>query len=167
VKPVQNLPAGTDPVAVAEFQQRTAEAGRRAAIAGSELGRIQEQLRHMRATLVETPKADPALHGRLDSVGRSVAELARRLNGDPARRRLDESDAPSIGDRVGAVMGGHWETRQMPTATQRRDLEIATTGLDALERDLKALITGDLARLEDAFAAAGAPWTPGRRAPTI
>jgi hypothetical protein len=33
------------------------------------------------------------------------------------------------------------------------------------ERDLKALIAGDLAKLEEAFAAAGAPWIPGRRVP--
>jgi hypothetical protein len=58
-----------------------------------------------------------------------------------------------------------WQTRQMPTATQQRDLEIATAGLGALERDLKALIAGDLAKLEEAFAAAGAPWIPGRRVP--
>jgi hypothetical protein len=165
VKPVPNLPPGTDPVAVAAFQQQTAEAGRRMAAAGSEISRIREQLRHMRATLVETPRAERSLYGRLDSLSQSVAGLARRLNGDPARQRLDESDAPSIGGRVGSVMGGHWETRQMPTVTQRRELEMATAGLDVLERDLKALITGELALLEEAFAAAGAPWTPGRRAP--
>jgi len=51
----------------------------------------------------------------------------------------------------------------MPTATRRHSLEIAKAGLDALERDLKALIAGDLAKLEEAFATAGAPWTPGRR----
>jgi hypothetical protein len=50
------------------------------------------------------------------------------------------------------------QTRRMPTVTQR-DLESATAGLDALERNLKALIAGDLAKLEEAFAAAGAPWT--------
>ena len=55
---------------------------------------------------------------------------------------------------------GHWQTRQMPTATQRRDLEIATAELDVLERDLKALIAGDLAKLEEDSVAAGAPWTP-------
>ena len=82
---------------------------------------------------------------------------------DPARQKLSEPDTLSIGDRVGAIRDGHWQTRQMPTATQRRNLEIATAGLDALERDLKALIAGDLAKLEEAFAAAGAPWTPGRR----
>jgi hypothetical protein len=50
----------------------------------------------------------------------------------------------------------------MPTATQRQSLQIATAALDALERDLQALLTGELARLEQAFAAAGAPWIPRR-----
>lgn len=165
VKPVPNLPPGTDPAAVAAFQGETAEAGRRLASAASELGLLKDQLRRMRATLGETPKADLALYARLDAVGQAVAELERRLQGDPARQKLSEPDIPSIGDRLWAIRFGHWQTRQMPTATQRRDLEMATAGLDALERDLKALIAGDLAKLEEAFAAAGAPWTPGRRVP--
>src|SRR5215203_1557034 len=165
VKPVPNLPPGTDPAAVAAFQAETAEAARRLSSAVAELGRVKNQLRQMRATLGETPSADLALYARLDAVGQSVAELERRLQGDPARQNLSEPDTPSIGERVGAIRYGHWLTRQMPTATQRRSLEIATAGLDTVERDLKALVAGDLAKLEEAFAAAGAPWTPGRRVP--
>jgi chromosome segregation ATPase len=163
VKPVPNLPPGTDPAAVAAFQEQTAEAARRQSSATAELRRIKDQLRRMRATLGETPKADLALYTRLDTVSQTVAELERRLDGDPARQKLSEPDIQSIGGRIGAIRDGHWQTRQMPTATQRRDLEIATAGLDALERDLKALIAGDLAKLEEDFAAAGAPWIPGRR----
>ena len=163
VKAVENLAPGTDPQAVAAFQQQTAEAARRESSLAAELDQLRDQLKHMRATLGETPKASPALYAQLDAVSRAVAELGVRLEGDPARRNLSESDTPAIGDRVSAVRDGHWETRQMPTTTQRRDLEIAEAGLDALERDLKALILGDLARLEEAFTAAGAPWTPGRR----
>jgi hypothetical protein len=165
VKPVPNLPPGTDPAAVAAFQGETAEAWRRLSSAGAELGLIKIQLRQMRATLSETPRADLALYARLDAVGQAVADLDLRLQGDPARQKLSEPETPSIGERLGLIRDGHWQTRQMPTATQRRNLEIATAGLDALERDLKALITGDLAKLEEAFAAAGAPWTPGRRVP--
>jgi photosystem II stability/assembly factor-like uncharacterized protein len=165
VKPVPNLPPGTDPAAVAAFQGETAEAGRRLSSAQAELGRVQDQLRQMQATLRETPRADLALYASLDAVGQAVADLERRLSGDPARQKLDEPDAPSVGDRIESIRYGHWQTRQMPTATQRRDLEIATAGLADLERDLKALIAGDLARLEEAFAAAGAPWIPGRRMP--
>ncbi len=163
VKPVANLAPGTDPQAVAAFQQQTAEAARRVAFAASELDQLKDQLKLMRATLAETPKAEPTLYANLDSVSRAVAGLKLRLQGDPARQKLSESGTPSIGDRVSNVRGGTWETRQMPTATQRRDLAIAEAGLEALERDLKVLITGDLARLEVAFTAAGAPWTPGRR----
>jgi hypothetical protein len=165
VKPVPNLPPGTDPVAVAAFQEETAEAGRRLSSAASELGRVNDQLRQMRVTLGETPRADLALYARLDAVGQAVGDLERRLYGDPARQKLFEPDTLSIGDRVGFIRSGHWQTRQMPTATQRRELEVAKAGLDTLERDLKALIAGDLAKLEEAFAAAGAPWTPGRRVP--
>jgi photosystem II stability/assembly factor-like uncharacterized protein len=165
VKPVPNLPPGTDPAAVAAFQGETAEAARRQSSVEAELDRVKDQLRRMRATLGGTPKADLALYARLDAVGQAVAELERRLQGDPARQKLDEPDTPSVGDRLSAIRDGHWQTRQMPTATQRRDLEIATAGLEALERDLEALIAGDLAKLEEAFAAAGAPWTPGRRVP--
>jgi hypothetical protein len=150
---------------VAAFQGEAAEAGRRLSSAQAELGRVKDQLRRMRATLGETPRADLALYASLDAVGQAVAELERRLDGDPVRQKLEEPDTPSIGDRFETIRFGHWQTRQMPTATLRRDLEIATTGLDALERDLKALIAGDLAKLEEAFAAAGAPWISGRRVP--
>jgi chromosome segregation ATPase len=164
VKPVPNLPEGTDVVAVAAFQQQTAELRRQVAAAGSELGQIGNQLRHMRATLAQTPKADPGLYGRIDSLSARVAELTRRLYGDPARQQLNESDAPSISSRVGSA-ASTWETRQMPTATQRRDLETATAQFEVLARDLKALVDGDLARLGADLEAAGAPWTPGRQPP--
>lgn len=119
----------------------------------------------MRATLGETPRADLALYAALDAVGRAGAELALRLEGDPARQKLNEPQSPSIGERIGMIRDGHWQTRQMPTATQRQNLQIATAALDVLERDLQTLLTGDLAQLEKAFAAAGAPWTPGRSLP--
>jgi hypothetical protein len=61
------------------------------------------------------------------------------------------------------VIYGHWETRQMPTATMRRDLTLATGALQILIRELAGLLSGDFARLEADLAAAGAPWTPGRR----
>ena len=92
-----------------------------------------------------------------------LAELELRLFGHPARQRLSESEAPSINERVGMVIGGHWETRQTPTATMRRDIEIATAAFETLSRELSALMAGGLARLEADLQAAGAPWTPGRR----
>ncbi|HEV7669985.1 MAG TPA: glycosyl hydrolase [Thermoanaerobaculia bacterium] len=163
VKAVDNLAPGTDPQAVAAFQQQTAEAARRESSLAEELDQLRDQLKHMRATLGETPKASPDLYSQLDAVSHAVADLGLRLEGDPARQKLSEASVRSIGDRISAVKDGNWETRQLPTQTQRRDLVAAEAGLDALERDLKSLNLGDLARLEEAFTAAGAPWTAGRR----
>ena len=162
VKPVPTAPSGTDFVAVAAFQQQTAELRRRVAGAEAEISGARELLRHMRVALLQAPGANPALFARIDSVTRALAGLELRLSGDPARQALNESGAPSISGRVGQVMSGHWETRLTPTATQRRDLEIAAAGFETLARDLKGLIDGDLVRLKADLEAAGAPWTPGR-----
>jgi hypothetical protein len=51
----------------------------------------------------------------------------------------------------------------MPTATQRRNVEIAQADFAILRQELVTLIEQDLARLEAELEAAGAPWTPGRR----
>lgn len=162
VKPVPTAPSGTDFAAVAAFQQQTAELRRQVAAAEEKIGGVREQLRHMRAALLQTPRANTHLFARLDSVTKGLAAISLRLSGDPARGALNESDAPSISGRVGEVMGGHWETRQTPTATQRRNIEIAGSALEVLTRDLKALIEGAVARLKTDLEAARAPWTPGR-----
>jgi len=165
VKPVPTLEPGTDVAAVAAFQQRTAELSRRVSAAGAEMDRLDEQLRYARAALVQTPRADPSLYGRIDSAGAALTGLRARLQGDPERQRLSEPTSPSISERVGLVRSGHWETRQMPTVTQQRDLEIATTEMARLTQDLTAFVAGPLTRLRQDLTAAGAPWTPGRGTP--
>ena len=161
VRPVPSLPSTTDFVAVAEFQRQASELSRRVGAAGGELGRIRQRLRYMEAALLRAPEADPSLFESLAELGRSVDALSLRLQGDPIRGSLNESSVPTIGNRVGSVIGGHWPTRQTPTATQRTNIDIAQRDLAVFERDLSTLIDGDLMRVEEALAAAGAPWSPG------
>ncbi len=162
VKPVPSAPPGTDFRAVAVFQQETSELMRRVAGAGEEISRARDRLRHMRAALVETPAADPVLFARIDTLGAALTELRTALSGDRIRGQLNEPSVPSIRGRVARVIDGHWNTRQAPTATQRRNLEIASSDFGALLQELSAL-DRDLSQLEQALEAAGAPWTPGRR----
>ncbi|MFC1791233.1 WD40/YVTN/BNR-like repeat-containing protein, partial [Gemmatimonadota bacterium] len=163
VKPLPTATPGTDFAAVAAFQLETSELMRQVAGAGEEVRRVQDRLRHMSAALLETPRADASLFGRLDALARTMDGLQVRLFGDRVRGGLNEASSPSINGRVGQVMGGHWDTRQTPTATQRRNIEIAAADFSGLVRELTSLIDGELARLERDLAAAGAPWTPGRR----
>jgi hypothetical protein len=163
VKPVPTAPAGTDFIAVAAFQLRTSELQRRINGINGEVGRVRERLRHMRAALLRTPRADAALLPRMDRFEALLNALTLRLQGDPIRGSLNESSVPSISNRVGNVVGGHWETRQAPTATQRQNIEIAERDFDSLSTELAGLIDGELMAIERALAAAGAPWSPGGR----
>jgi len=165
VRPVPNLPEGVDPAAVAAFQQETAALLRQIHGAAAEASRIRERLRHLRAALNETPRADEALFGRMDTILRTLSDLEVRLNGDPARQSRNHPAAPSIRGRVGGVASGHWETRQTPTATQRESLRIAAGEFETLRGELRTLVDEDLAQLEADLEAAGAPWTPGRKIP--
>ncbi|WP_419167904.1 WD40/YVTN/BNR-like repeat-containing protein [Candidatus Palauibacter sp.] len=165
---VEALPtaeAGTDFRAVVAFQSEASELMRRISSAGEELGRARDRLRHMRAALLEAPAAPLALFGDLDALDSRLQGYAIRLFGDPARQRLNESTVPSISNRVGRVIGGHWDTRQMPTATHRRNLEIGETDFGAWLAEFEGFMSGDFMRAEAALEAAGAPWTPGRRLP--
>ncbi len=160
VRPVPNVPGSPNFVAAAEFQQRVARLEARSAAVGRELGGAREALRVARASIAAAARPDPALYGRVDSLVVQINLLARRLNGDPVRASLDESQEQSIGARLGAA--SQYEHRYPPTATQRREADLAETELAALERDLRQLLESELPRLQQAMAAAGAPWGSGR-----
>lgn len=163
VTPVPSIPGTPDFVAVAQFQQRVAALQRRVSAVSRELGGLREALRHARASIPAAARPNPALYAQVDSLDAAVAALARRLNGDPVRSALDEPQEHAIAPRLWAA--AQYEHRYPPTTTQRREADLADTELSALERDLAALIGGDVARLHAAMAAAGAPWSTGRGLP--
>jgi photosystem II stability/assembly factor-like uncharacterized protein len=165
VKPVPTVRGATDFVAVAAFQGRVADLMRRLTATSEEIGALDQALRHARASVTAAPRGDATLFARIDSISVQVAGLQRRLSGDPARGRLDESNEFAIFSRAYTAM--QFDHRQTPTATQQREAALAESELATLERDLRALLNGDVAHLQAALAAAGAPWSAGRglRAP--
>jgi photosystem II stability/assembly factor-like uncharacterized protein len=165
VKAVPTAPAGTDFAAVAAFQFEVSELGREISGASSEVGRVRDRLRHMRAALVQTPKADPSLFSRVDEMGRRLEDMNLALSGDRIRGQWNMPSEPSFRGRLGYVQYGLMDTRMEPTATQRTQFEIAQREFAAFIGGLKSLIDGDLVQLEADLAASGAPWTPGRKLP--
>jgi hypothetical protein len=164
VRSVPNLPAGTDVVASAAFQAEVAELRRRVAATNAEVGRMRDELRHMRAAVIETPTAELALLTRIDSANVALTGFSWRLNGDPVRGGLDESDVPSISGNVFTAMNS-WETRLPPTAMMRSGAARAATEIDALSRALEQFAGVTLAGLRTALSAARAPNPPGPRPP--
>ena len=119
---------------------------------------------------------------RLDALQRAVAQITRattldsevraavatlrtireQLSGDNTPGRYSEPTALSLVTRMNraATFGG---SLLPPTGTQERQLAIVARDFPAIHAAMRSFIEGEMARLEAAAEAQGAPWTPGRR----
>ncbi|MBT8252808.1 MAG: glycosyl hydrolase [Bacteroidia bacterium] len=162
VKPVPNTTPDADFKAIAEFQAQTSELSRQISAAGRQLGEAGNRIRFMEAALLETPKASQKLFTDLNRLDQSLSKLRKRLFGDSVLQRLNEAASPSIQSRVGQVIYGHWSTRQNPTETHKRNIDIAQIDFNIFREKLKTYLN-DLETYEAELEAAGAPYTPGRK----
>lgn len=162
VKPVPNTIEGTNLQTVASFQQETSDLQRTIASAGRKIGEANERLRFIKAALSQTPNATKEHYAQWTSLRQHLATLSMELYGDPARQNLNESTAPSLAGRVGNIIYGHWDTRQMPTKTQQEGFRLAKEGFGQFSNSLQTTLDA-LAAFEEALEKAGAPFTRGSR----
>jgi hypothetical protein len=162
LKPTPNSPSGIDFEKVAKFQQNTSLLLKDIYAASSKIGEASNQLRYMKAALLETPKANEQLFGGLKNLETKLGNLRERLSGNPIKKNYNESTVPSIMSRAGSVAYGHWGTRQTPTKTQQQNIQIAVTDFMAFKTDMKAYYN-ELMQYESKLQAAGAPYTVGRK----
>ncbi|MEL6594134.1 MAG: glycosyl hydrolase, partial [Bacteroidota bacterium] len=160
LKAVPNLTASVDFAAITSFQQETNELRREISSAGRQLSEANKRLRHLDAALLQTSNAEESHFADLQSLNKRLGELRFTLFGDPQRRRLNESNKPSISSRTFNA-SNNWSTRQAPTQTNQESLEIAKREFMEFEKALTQYLK-DLAAFEVLLEAAGAPFTPGR-----
>ena len=70
--------------------------------------------------------------------------------------------SPSIIGRVGQVIYGHWDTRQMPTKTFENNITLATAAFAKFKPKLNTLLD-DIETYENVLTQIGAPYTKGRK----
>jgi len=146
---------------VAAFQKKTSELSRRTSSAGSQLSEAGDKLRHIKVALTMTPNASPEMFEQFAALNKSLSSLRTTLRGDRVRQNKDVSTSPSITGRIGGVIWGHWNTTELPTETQIRNIEVAQSGFDQYMKDASAFFN-ELATYELELEKAGAPYTPGR-----
>jgi hypothetical protein len=112
---------------------------------------------HLKQALADAPHADPKLQGELRAIEAQLKDISTELSGDATRASRNEPTPPSIADRVQQVVGGHWDATSAPTATHRRNYEIAAKEFAPVLAKLRQLVTVDLKRVEEAAEASGAP----------
>jgi photosystem II stability/assembly factor-like uncharacterized protein len=162
VKAAPNTSTGVDFQAVAAFQRKGNELARQMGSAGRRLGEANEKLRFMKAALIKTPGASPALFEQLKSLDTDLANLQKVLNGDRIPASYNEATSPSIRSRLGNAIGASSGTTQLPTATQKVDFSIAENGFKQFQSQSDVFFK-TLEAYELSLEKAGAPWTPGRK----
>ncbi len=156
VKPVHEVPPGSDYAEIARFQQETSELLREIMRAGAVLDQNLELAGKMKAAAVAAPRAEPALFRRLNRFEAELKRLKYQLAGDPVREQLSESTSPSIRGRA-RYAANTWHTTQAATTMQTSDFKHAQTEFAALSTELDALLSEELVQLKQDLVNAGAP----------
>jgi chromosome segregation ATPase len=151
-----------DRAALVEFQQKVARLQRAVSGALETANQLKTRLGLIKRALQETPTADAKLTADAASIEKQTSEILRALRGDNALRQRQEILTSSIIERVVTIVSDQRMSTSAPTQTQKDHYADAAKEFEQVLGQLRALIEGDLARLEKAMEAAGAPWTPGR-----
>jgi len=159
-----SLPAA-DRKALLTFEEKTARLQRAVLGAARAAEEAQTSIDHLRKALADAPSADAKLAAELNAIESRLKDVQIELNGNSTVASRNEPTPPSIVDRVQTIVSGHWDATSAPTATQRRNYDIAAAEFAPVLAKLRTITLTDLKRLEDQAEAAGAPWTPGRGLP--
>jgi photosystem II stability/assembly factor-like uncharacterized protein len=157
----ENMSAA-DRAALVEFQQKVARLQRAVTGALEAANALKPRLAAIRRALLETPSAGETLLADATTLDKRTNDILRALRGDNALRARNINLPPSIGERVGDIVGGQRMSTSRPTQTQMNQYAAAAQDFETTLQQLRQLIEGDLLRLEKQMEAAGAPWTPGR-----
>ncbi len=151
-----------DRLALAQFQRKAARLY--GAVSGTLRATqdLQTRVKAIKRALNETPSADPSFAQIADRLTEQVTAILRNLRGDEALAARNYDLPPSINDRVQNVMGNTRMALARPPQTDIDSYNIAASEFAQELTKVRALMEGDLAKLEKGMEAAGAPWTPGR-----
>ncbi len=157
---VSSLPA-PDRAALLAFQQKVGRL--QAAFQGTlqTANEVNNRITQIKRAIQETPGSDEKLMQAADALDRKLEDILVALRGDQNARRRGENPTPSLQERLGTATSVRTSISK-PTQMQTDAYAIASEGLAAQLPKLKQLMEGDLAKLEKALDALGAPWTPGR-----
>ncbi len=150
-----------DPKGVLAFAQEASELRREVIGAIRAAGEAENRVRHLRRAIRDTPQARAEHIERLESVRLDLEALLVPLRGDETLSDRERPQAPSISDRIGAVVSGRKNVTSPPTGTHRDQYRYALAAFGPVLQKLRSVIDR-LDALEAELDELGAPWTPGR-----
>lgn len=154
--------SSADRSALVEFQQKAVRLQRAVSGATQAANALKPRLAAIKRAISETPSLPLRLHDEATALDKRTNEILRSLSGDTLARQRNMNTSPSIGDRIGYVVGAQRLSTARPTQTQVNQYSAAAQDFEGVLNQLRQLVEVDLSKLEKQLEAAGAPWTPGR-----
>lgn len=127
----------------------------------------RDELQTMRGVVESSLTMDQELVNDIREIETKLLDLSEAFNGDPTRSSRNESALPGLISRLNTAVFGAMGSREGPTGTHRRQLEIAIEQYEAIESDLRKIVEKDVVRIRRKLDAAGAKWTKGRKIPSL
>jgi photosystem II stability/assembly factor-like uncharacterized protein len=147
--------------ALLDFEMQSNDLYRAIMGANKAVGEIQGRIDHLLKAAQETPSSSESQAQALRALNARMQELKVRFDGDSTIASRAEPVPMSLSNRIGSIVGGHWDSESAVTDNYRDSYKIADQQFRQALGELQA-IAADLAVVEAALQSEGAPWTPGR-----
>lgn len=122
---------------------------------------LQGRIDHLLKAATDTPSSSEEQAQALRALNTRLQDLKVRFSGDRTISSRAEPVPMSINRRINSIVGGNWDSQSAVTGNYRDSYAIADRQFREALSELKT-IAADLATVEAALQAEGAPWTPGR-----
>ena len=150
-----------DRQALLDFEMQSSKLYSAVMGANKSLGEIQSRIDHLLKAASDTPSSSEEQALALRALNARMQDLKVRFSGDTTISSRAEPVPMSLNGRMYSIVGGHWDSQSSVTGNYRDSYQIAEQQFRETLGELKA-IAKDLASVEAALQAEGAPWTPGR-----
>ena len=117
----------------------------------------------LREAVLRVPDDVTGLLESIDVMSDSLEAVTEELSGERTRAPR----GPSLMSRLSRSQGSWYGTVNEVTGLQHRQYQIASGAFPAIRARIVVLLERMLPALESRAEEAGAPWTSGRRVPTI
>jgi photosystem II stability/assembly factor-like uncharacterized protein len=154
--------ADTDKAGTLAFEMKVADLHRALTGALSVANEAHGRLDLLRVAINDTPRADPTMLERLETIEAGLDAVLVSLRGDPTLGRRVVPAPESISEQIDNIVYGQWGVTTAPTQTMRQVYDAAAGSFELTLGDLRRLVERDLRSLETDLESLGAPWTPGR-----
>ena len=163
VKSLDNstLPA-SDRRALAAFQKKVAALGRVVMGAEEQANDLNKRIKAIRTAIAATPAAPFTLDRKARQIEEAVQRILVVFNGDESLSKRNENQPPTVSQRLGSLVWGHWNSTSAPTKTMLNDYDIILKEFNPVYDQLKSLWNNDVKAVETELEQLGAPYTPGR-----